>query len=86
LPSCSEKIALEISDTGCGKIAAITSCDETDLAIEVKDIVADGCCSKQDKLLTLLTELAMTVVGGEDTFDVLIALRVAVAKIVTLVN
>ena len=51
IPPSLQEVAMKIAYAGCGKVAAIPMCDETQLLIQVEQVVVYWSCREQDHLL-----------------------------------
>src|SRR5205814_8386024 len=80
------EVFVEIPNPGSGEVAAVAAGNEVDLVVQIKDGIVDGRGSKQDKFLPLTADLAAAAIGGQDALQVLVALGVAVAKVVAFVH
>ena len=56
------------------------------MIVEVEDGVVDGGCRKQNELFALTADLAASIVGRQDTLQVLVALSVAVTEVVAFID
>src|SRR6266487_1994417 len=81
-----KEIARQVPDTSGDEEGTISTSKEVDLVIQVKEIVIDRCGGEQNQLFSLVAKSTASVVGREDAFEVLVALRGMIAEIVTLID
>jgi hypothetical protein len=80
-----EEVVVEVADAGGGKVGAVVAGEEVDLVVEVENGVVDRRGGELDDLLAPAAAPAPAV-GGEQRLQVEVAVGVAVAEVVRLVD